>query len=139
MRGSGVVVTGAGHGIGRALATRLAAEGARVVVNDLDADAARAVADEIGGYAAPGDAASEAGVDALVEAAREHLGAIDVCFANAGVDRGVAACDAPTEDWAAAHRGQRDGPRPRRPAAGAGWLERGRRPVRGDRVGGRAC
>ena len=43
-----VVITGAGRGIGRALATRMAAEGARVVVNDLDADNAAAVAAEIG-------------------------------------------------------------------------------------------
>lgn len=49
LHGKGVVVTGAGHGIGRAIAARMAAEGARVVVNDLDADAATAVAREIGG------------------------------------------------------------------------------------------
>jgi NAD(P)-dependent dehydrogenase (short-subunit alcohol dehydrogenase family) len=81
----GVVVTGAGRGIGRALAARAAREGARVVVNDLDADSARAVAEEIGGTAAPGDATAPA---ALIAAATESLGRIDVYFANAGVDAG---------------------------------------------------
>ena len=98
----GVVVTGAGHGIGRALATRLSAEGARVVVNDLDAEAAERVAAEVGGYAAPGDAASEEGVSALVESARGQLGAVDVWFANAGIDWGHG-LDAPESDWAACH------------------------------------
>lgn len=97
----GVVVTGGGRGIGRAIAIRMAAEGARVVVNDLDADAAGAVAKEIGGHPVPGDAATEAGVDALVSAARRHLGGIDIYFANAGVDLGNG-LDTPWEDWARA-------------------------------------
>ncbi|GID93919.1 SDR family oxidoreductase [Amorphoplanes digitatis] len=99
--GQRVVVTGAGHGIGRALATRLAAEGAQVVVNDLDAAAATRVADDIGGHAVIGDAASEAGVTALVDAARHHLGGIDIWFANAGIDRGEG-LQASEADWAAA-------------------------------------
>jgi NAD(P)-dependent dehydrogenase (short-subunit alcohol dehydrogenase family) len=101
VQGQRVVVTGAGHGIGRALATRLAAEGARVVVNDLDAAGATRVADEIGGHAIAGDAASEAGVTALVDAARQHLGGIDIWFANAGIDRGEG-LHASEADWAAA-------------------------------------
>ena len=101
VQGQRVVVTGAGHGIGRALATRLVAEGARIVVNDLDAAAATRVADEIGGHAIAGDAASEAGVTALVDAARQHLGGIDIWFANAGVDRGEG-LHASEADWAAA-------------------------------------
>jgi NAD(P)-dependent dehydrogenase (short-subunit alcohol dehydrogenase family) len=101
VRGKGVVVTGAGHGIGRAIAIRMAAGGARVVVNDLDASAATAVAHEIGGHPAPGDAATEAGVGALVSAAREHLGAIDIYFSNAGIDLGQG-LDTPSQDWARA-------------------------------------
>ncbi|KDN86046.1 hypothetical protein KCH_18630 [Kitasatospora cheerisanensis KCTC 2395] len=51
--GVGAVVTGAGHGIGAALARALTEAGARVVVNDLDPDAAHAVAAELGAHAAP--------------------------------------------------------------------------------------
>jgi len=101
IRNKGVVVTGAGHGIGRAIATRMATEGARVVVNDLDADAAITVAEEIGGYPVPGDAATEAGVSALVDAARGHLGTINIYFANAGIDLGKG-LDTPDADWAKA-------------------------------------
>jgi NAD(P)-dependent dehydrogenase (short-subunit alcohol dehydrogenase family) len=79
------VVTGAGSGIGAGLARRLAAEGARVVVNDLDPAAAQRVADEVGGLAAPGDMADAGAVQGLVELAREQLGDIDLFCANAGV------------------------------------------------------
>jgi NAD(P)-dependent dehydrogenase (short-subunit alcohol dehydrogenase family) len=101
LAGKGVVVTGAGNGIGRALARRMAAGGARVVVNDLDADAAEDVAVQIGGHAVAGDAASVDGVARLVDRARSELGAIDIWFGNAGVERGHG-LDAAEEDWAAA-------------------------------------
>ncbi|MEV5005214.1 SDR family oxidoreductase [Streptomyces sp. NPDC056159] len=96
VQGAGVVVTGAGGGIGAALARRFAAEGARVVVNDLDADRAASVAGEIGGIAVPGDA-SEA-----VAAARDALGGtVDVYCANAGLGSGGSEA-AGEEVWAQA-------------------------------------
>ncbi len=85
LAGAGVVVTGGGKGIGAALAARFAAEGARVVVADLDGDAASAVAERGGGTAVAGDAASAEWVRALVGAARDALGEIDLFCANAGI------------------------------------------------------
>lgn len=103
LAGAGVVVTGGGSGIGAALATRFAAAGARVIVNDLDADAARAVADRIGGHAVPGDASDRTEVGRLVDTAYELLGRVDLFCANAGVAPG-GGVDADLDDWDSAWR-----------------------------------
>ncbi|AXI70763.1 SDR family oxidoreductase [Streptomyces bacillaris] len=80
VRGAGVVVTGAAGGIGAALARRFAAQGARVVVNDLDPARIEPLAKEIGGTAVAGDASR------IVEAARDALdGTVDIYCANAGL------------------------------------------------------
>lgn len=97
--GERVVVTGAAGGIGRALAARLVAGGARVVINDLDPGATERSAAEIGAIPVPGNAASAAGVATLVAAAREHLGGVDAWFANAGVVGGFG-LDADEQEWA---------------------------------------
>ena len=94
-----VVVTGAAGGIGAALARRMAALGADVVVSDLDAERAHAVAQEVGGTLVAGDAASEDGVAALIETVEAEIGPIDVWFANAGVDLGQG-LDCAEDDWA---------------------------------------
>jgi NAD(P)-dependent dehydrogenase (short-subunit alcohol dehydrogenase family) len=93
-----VVVTGAGGGIGAALARRFAADGAQVIVNDLNAAAAEQVAAEIGGRAIAGDAANEADVQRLVDTAFEELGGLDLFCANAGV-LAAGTQDAPDADW----------------------------------------
>ncbi|HEY0003052.1 MAG TPA: SDR family oxidoreductase [Actinoplanes sp.] len=82
---SRVVVTGAGGGIGAALARRFAADGAEVIVSDIDATAAQAVASDIGALAMPGDAANEDHTRRLIEVAWAELGGIDLFCSNAGV------------------------------------------------------
>jgi NAD(P)-dependent dehydrogenase (short-subunit alcohol dehydrogenase family) len=79
------VVTGGGSGIGLAAARRLAAEGARVVVGDLDPAAGKAAADEVGGLFVSADVTSEADVENLFLAAFEAYGSVDVAFNNAGI------------------------------------------------------
>jgi NAD(P)-dependent dehydrogenase (short-subunit alcohol dehydrogenase family) len=107
LAGKVAVVTGGASGIGRALCRRFTAEGASVVVADVDAPGAAAVAKEIGGLAVPGDMSVEADVTALVEAALLSFGRIDLFCANAGILWGlrpddpaaVIGPDAPDEAW----------------------------------------
>ena len=79
------VVTGGAHGIGRALCRRLANDGVRVVVADLDEEAARVVAAEIGGEARGVDVGSETGMAGMIDDIEESVGPIDLFVSNAGV------------------------------------------------------
>jgi len=83
------VVTGGGHGIGRALAERLAAEGARVVVADVHAERTEKVAARIGGLAVRCDVGDPDAVADLVRRSEEAFGPVHVFCSNAGIgDRG---------------------------------------------------
>lgn len=89
LEGKSALVTGGGRGIGRSIALKLAAEGARVLVNDLDAEPANAVVEEIlaaGGRAVayPGSVTEEGFADAFIGAAVENFGGVDIIINNAG-------------------------------------------------------
>jgi len=86
-----VIVTGAGSGMGRATSLRLARDGYRVVVAEIEAERAASVAAEIGEAAVPFavDVSEAEGVEALVAAALEHFGRLDAMVANAGVPHGA--------------------------------------------------
>ena len=97
-----VVVTGGGSGIGKGLCKRFAAEGARVLVSDVDAAAAEKVAAQIGGEAQVCDVRDEAQIKALVETAESRFGGLDLFCSNAGVgfgNRGPLATSASNEIW----------------------------------------
>lgn len=79
------IVTGAGSGFGAGIARKFAAEGARVMVADIDANAADTVAREIDGVAQVVDVSDAASVAAMAEAARAAFGRVDILVNNAGI------------------------------------------------------
>lgn len=97
--GKVAIVTGAGSGIGRALARRFVAEGAKgVLCADLQEDAVVAVADEIGGVAVACDVSREADIQGLVSHAETRFGPVDIFCSNAGIAQ-LGTEDAPDADW----------------------------------------
>jgi 3-oxoacyl-[acyl-carrier protein] reductase len=82
--GKVALVTGSGRGIGKAVAERLHALGAQVVINDIDEDEARAVAGALDGAVHVGDLTRPGVPDQLVDAALEAFGRLDILVNNAG-------------------------------------------------------
>ncbi len=86
IRNKVAIVTGGASGIGRSIARRFAADGARgVVVADVNLEHAQAVADEIKGIAVRCDVSKEADIQALVATTRQHYGQVDAYISNAGI------------------------------------------------------
>ena len=79
------VVTGGASGIGLATVRRLAAEGAHVVIGDLDPAAGKAAADEVGGLFVATDVTDQAAVENLFQQAFDTFGSVDIAFNNAGI------------------------------------------------------
>lgn len=94
------LVTGAGQGIGRAAAIRLAEEGAKVAVNDLDTHPdLRAVAAETGGIAVPCDMSDASRVAAMVTEIEDRLGPVEILVANAAYMTMVPFLEQNPDDW----------------------------------------
>ncbi len=103
------LVTGAGSGIGRAIARRLAADGYHVAVNDVDPASASRAAAEVGGVPVAADVGDRADAGRLVAEAVAALGRLDLLVNNAGVCRLGAIADYPEADWRATFRVNVDG------------------------------
>lgn len=91
------LVTGAGRGIGAATARALAAEGARVIVTDLEAP--HALADELGGLALAQDVTDEAGWIATIAFAKAEAGGLDILVNNAGLFLMKPVTQTSLEEW----------------------------------------
>jgi NAD(P)-dependent dehydrogenase (short-subunit alcohol dehydrogenase family) len=85
LAGRVAVITGGGSGIGLAAARRMRAEGATIVVADVDAERGGAAADELSGLFVPVDVSDEDAVNALFDAAAQTYGSVDIAFNNAGI------------------------------------------------------
>jgi 2-hydroxycyclohexanecarboxyl-CoA dehydrogenase len=99
LEGRTALVTGGASGIGAATARRLAAEGARVAIGDLNEAGAREVASEIDGHAVALDVTDTTSIRAAVDSVRETLGPIDVLVNNAGTDRFAFFVNSDEELW----------------------------------------
>ncbi len=101
------LVTGAASGIGKAIATKLAAEGACVVIADLDLEKAEAAAAEIGNadvaVGVRADVSDEAAVQAMVDAAVLAFGGVDLVVNNAGLSLSKPLLETTVDDWDLQH------------------------------------
>ncbi len=103
------IVTGAGRGMGRAIALRLAEEGAHIVTADIDGQTAHDTAvsvEALGRRSLPleVDLGAMASIDTLVARAMETFGRIDILVNNAGVTRAIDIFDVTPDDWDWMHR-----------------------------------
>ncbi|MPY78865.1 MAG: 3-oxoacyl-ACP reductase [Actinophytocola sp.] len=85
LEGRVAVVTGGASGIGLATVKRLAADGAAIVIGDIDPDAGKAAADAVSGHFVRTDVTSEADVENLFATANDSHGSVDIAFNNAGI------------------------------------------------------
>jgi NAD(P)-dependent dehydrogenase (short-subunit alcohol dehydrogenase family) len=102
LEGKRTIVTGAGAGIGRAIALRLSSDGARVALADLDEQAAERVATELEGkktLVRQTDVTRAEEVEALVQGVVQAWGGLDVLVNNAGIGVAATAPDTSEEDW----------------------------------------
>jgi meso-butanediol dehydrogenase/(S,S)-butanediol dehydrogenase/diacetyl reductase len=104
LTGRVALVTGAGQGNGRAIALRLAREGADVAVNDLRGDAARSTSDEIASVgrrsiAIEADVADVAQISAMIDRVKRELGALHILVNNAGIIRPSPFGRVSEDDW----------------------------------------
>jgi 3-oxoacyl-[acyl-carrier protein] reductase len=102
------LITGGAQGIGREIGRRLGAEGAAIVVVDLDAGASARAAAElmaagIRAVGAAGDVTSAQDADRVVGAAQDAFGALDILVNNAGITRDGPLQRMPDADWRAVH------------------------------------
>jgi 2-hydroxycyclohexanecarboxyl-CoA dehydrogenase len=101
LEGKIAIVTGAGQGIGRGIAEKLAAEGATAAVTDVNETTAKETADAIGGDAVGirADVTSRESVEAMVAQVHRQFGRIDVLVNNAGWDKAGPFVDSDPADW----------------------------------------
>ena len=96
--GKTALVTGAGSGFGAGIARRFAAEGAKLLLADINGDAAAAIAAEIGAAACRADVSDAGSVAEMAETAGRHLGQLDILVNNAGVTHQSGPMETVTED-----------------------------------------
>jgi NAD(P)-dependent dehydrogenase (short-subunit alcohol dehydrogenase family) len=99
LSGKVALVTGAGRGIGHAIARRLAQSGAVVAISDLDGASAQAAAMELGAHSYPADVADPDAVAHLIEQIAADCGSLDILVNNAGIEYKTPVLETPVDEW----------------------------------------